>query len=139
MNGLARASRLDVGFDRRLTEPEDPRDVGVALALPGQVHAFALARLQPGGAHLPKPAAVHDPPRRLKGEAADDLNGADIAPRAIGRSRTTEIARAAALAEHESGNGDAVADAIARTTIEEVAMTRGDRYEGGAEIGGAHV
>src|SRR3546814_8185213 len=47
MNGIARASRLDVGFDRRRTEPEDPRDVGVALALPGQDHAFALARLQP--------------------------------------------------------------------------------------------
>src|SRR3546814_6037917 len=47
------------------------------------------------------------------------------------RARTTEIARAAALAEHESGNGDAVADAIARTTIEEVAMPRVDRYEGG--------
>src|SRR3546814_6178969 len=110
MNGIARASRLDVGFDRRRTEPEDPRDVGVALALPGQDHAFALARLQPGGAHLPKPAAVHDPPRRLKGEAADDLNGADIAPHAIGRSRTTEIARAAALAEHERGNGAARSD-----------------------------
>src|SRR3546814_15024004 len=125
MNGIARASRLDVGFDRRRTEPEDPRDVGVALALPGQDHAFALARLQPGGAHLPKPAAVHDPPRRLKGEAADDLNGADIAPHAIGRSRTTSIARTAALPEHENGNADAVDDAIARHPIAEHAMPQG--------------
>src|SRR3546814_3797950 len=127
MNGIARASRLDVGFDRRRTEPEDPRDVGVALALPGQDHAFALARLQPGGAHLPKPAAVHDPPRRLKGEAADDLNGADIAPPAIGRLRTTDIARAAALAEHASGNGDAVADAIARSEARRVGKECGSK------------
>src|SRR3546814_2336737 len=50
---ITTARRLDVRLDGRRRQPEDRRDVGVALALTGEDDTFAPARPQPPDAHLP--------------------------------------------------------------------------------------
>lgn len=114
---------FDVGFDRRGGQAEDGGDVGVALTLGGEDRAFALAGLQAGGADRAR-AAADDAAGFLEGEAADHLGGGDVAMRDVGDARATEVARAAALAEDEGGNGYAVGDAVARAAFEEAVMAR---------------
>lgn len=82
VNFVERARGLDVGFDRRWPQPEDRCDIGIAVALPGEDYAFALARTKARGTHDAEPAAVHDPARPLEGKAADDLNRRDMAAHA---------------------------------------------------------
>src|SRR3546814_14316419 len=52
-DGITTARRLDVRLKGRRRQPEDRRDVGVALALTGEDDTFAPARPQPPDAHLP--------------------------------------------------------------------------------------
>src|SRR3546814_20807155 len=85
IDGVAGASGLDIGFHRRGFQPQDGRDVGITLALPCQHRAFALTRLKARGANLPQAAAIHDPPRLLKGKRPDRMNGVDLIPDKIGR------------------------------------------------------
>ncbi|SBV34530.1 protein of unknown function [uncultured Sphingopyxis sp.] len=118
------AGGFDVGFDRRGSQAEDGGDVGVALALGGEDRAFTLALLETNGADRAR-AAANDAAGFLEGKAADDLGGGDVVLRQVGGARATEVAGAAALAQHEGGDGDAVGNAVPRAAFQERAVARG--------------